>query len=125
MNFRTFCQRHLGFLVAAVALAIAVPAVALSDTYDSANKGEIVKLKDSPGDGLDSMELEGANGMAINMYYFGGVGTCYNVPDSVLSDAQIDRLVQAQVNNLIVTPYYETGAWGGYKCLTGFDLRSP
>ena len=38
---------------------------------------------------------------------------------------QLNRLLQAQIHGMNVTLRYELGAWGNYKCVTGFDIATP
>ncbi len=115
-------RTRLTLIAMGAAIAIAIPSVALS--YSLGSEARIETIRDRGSSTLGYVQMEGWSGWATDLYYFGPHGTCASVPGADLSEGQLNRLVQAQANGMLVTPIYETGAWGGYKCLTGFDLTA-
>ncbi|MCR9162358.1 MAG: hypothetical protein ACE37F_31525 [Nannocystaceae bacterium] len=110
----------LVLFTAAAALAAPAMAVAAGGTTE-----RIERIGDRGSSTLGFVQMESWNGYASELYYFGAHGTCASIAAAELSEDQIDRLLQAQIHGLEVTPQYQIGAWGGYKCLTGFDITTP
>lgn len=110
----------LALLVAAAALAAPAMAVAANGATE-----RIEKIRDRGSSTLGYVQMESWNGYGTDLYYFGAHGTCGSVAAADLSEDQINRLLQAQIHGMEVTPHYQAGAWGGYKCLTGFDITTP